>query len=793
MGHLYALDSWLVRSIAHDPGSLFASKTLSFSEDVQVGRWVKNQKKEITYADEPSLIFEVNAEYYKTEDEEPMREELAIAGSDINIPFPRWFEGGLQQCQLPPRGQFVHERMKSRGQPAEQNQLRRKKIAFLLMEYQDITFPDVWARYFRDANPSDYVLYIHVQNRNIPETMGYHELQSEHRNLFSVHESMRNMTRSIKVLKTELTAHWCHVMPILVRFWRDAIADESVEGFIPLSGSCLPVKQFSYLHQTLVMDRVAKGIDYSVLNFANEDRSKFSAWGYLTRDAVSKMITFEGGDLTDVEFCPGASEEQCPPKLISLLGLPNQHGVVTFDCWSQEKLLTNYTANPELIKASKTQPYDFMSVDTTYMKMLVTSGAFFARKFHSDALVEDMQIPVRTYIKNMLADSTPSFTEQELSVSLCEPIQTSAQCTADEVNLGEFNSPHGCAVAIANQPTCGDLFMFSATYPEWGCRCCSIDVQHNTTGNDNWALYSSAKCNRKGAENGMELTDIGRMFQVINGKLVNDRASRNCGFEIDCPAYYRSNDIENSIAYQDRNHQVLQPLLDLDLKEAHARARNQCKFNKGGVLRSGGWCLVPGEGMLKINGRDGIIIPQHHVEASGVIVNEMIKLIDTEGIKSVNDFGSGVGQYRADVTNVRPNVDWRAFDGAGNVEEYTDGYLKWFDLSRPLSLPLADWVFSLEVGEHVPQQYEGMYLRNLHAHNCKGVILSWAVLGQGGNSHVNCHSNEYIISHFQDLGYEADIDLMKKFRAGGNSTVQQHYWFTDSVMVFRRKKPRQCN
>ena len=84
-------------------------------------------------------------------------------------------------------------------------------------------------------------------------------------------------------------------------------------------------------------------------------------------------------------------------------------------------------------------------------------------------------------------------------IGLCEPIQTSAQCTAEEVNLGEFNSPHGCAEAIANQPFCGDLFMFSATYPGWGCRCCSIGVRHNNTGNDNWDLFSSAKCNRKGA------------------------------------------------------------------------------------------------------------------------------------------------------------------------------------------------------------------------------------------------------------------------------------------------------
>jgi tryptophanyl-tRNA synthetase len=63
--------------------------------------------------------------------------------------------------------------------------------------------------------------------------------------------------------------------------------------------------------------------------------------------------------------------------------------------------------------------------------------------------------------------------------------------------------------------------------------------------------------------------------------------------------------------------------------------------------------------------------------------------------------------------------------GAGNIEEFTNGFLKFFDLTIPLSLPRKDWVFSLEVGEHIPHQFEGMVLRNFHAHNCKGIVMSW--------------------------------------------------------------------
>jgi hypothetical protein len=43
-------------------------------------------------------------------------------------------------------------------------------------------------------------------------------------------------------------------------------------------------------------------------------------------------------------------------------------------------------------------------------------------------------------------------------------------------------------------------------------------------------------------------------------------------------------------------------------------------------------------------------------------------------------------------------------------------------LTLPLALPITDWVLSLEVGEHVPSASEGMLIRNIHRHNCKGVI-----------------------------------------------------------------------
>ena len=73
------------------------------------------------------------------------------------------------------------------------------------------------------------------------------------------------------------------------------------------------------------------------------------------------------------------------------------------------------------------------------------------------------------------------------------------------------------------------------------------------------------------------------------------------------------------------------------------------------------------------------------------------------------------------------------------------------------------------------------------AHNCRGIILSWAILGQRGNSHVNNHANRYIVDVFHELGYRHREDLDKKFRRKAT-----YYWFKRSIMVFERYNPLIC-
>jgi hypothetical protein len=72
------------------------------------------------------------------------------------------------------------------------------------------------------------------------------------------------------------------------------------------------------------------------------------------------------------------------------------------------------------------------------------------------------------------------------------------------------------------------------------------------------------------------------------------------------------------------------------------------------------------------------------------------------------------------------------------VEETSGGLVKFMDLTIPqYGLPIYDWIVSLEVAEHIPSQFESVYLDNVFRHAREGIILSWAVPGQNGLSHVD--------------------------------------------------------
>jgi hypothetical protein len=122
------------------------------------------------------------------------------------------------------------------------------------------------------------------------------------------------------------------------------------------------------------------------------------------------------------------------------------------------------------------------------------------------------------------------------------------------------------------------------------------------------------------------------------------------------------------------------------------------------------------------------------------------------------------------------------YNGNPSTQDLTEGRCATLDLSKPIACSKHDWVISFEVGEHIPKKFEEIFISNLKGANIKGVIISWAVKGQGGKSHVNEKNNEYIRKLFEE-DYTSDNETEKQLRS--LSTLP---WFKNTIMVFRHKK-----
>ncbi|XP_068232443.1 uncharacterized protein [Palaemon carinicauda] len=224
-----------------------------------------------------------------------------------------------------------------------------------------------------------------------------------------------------------------------------------------------------------------------------------------------------------------------------------------------------------------------------------------------------------------------------------------------------------------------------------------------------------------------------------------------------------------------------------------------------GVLPSGGFCL---EDTKTFQGGNNVW--------DGPLCAGLEEIF---GRSSVGDFGAGLGHYgscflrtgdsivkssnkdqaasltkryqtemrSADLLG-KPQVikSWEGFDSAFNIEEVSSGRIHTADLSVPLELDHKyDWVLSLEVGEHIPQEKEQTFLDNLVKYACKGIVLSWAVVGQGGYNHVNTRNNDYIQMQMEKRGLKMDQEASQMLR---KKVVVP--WFKNTLMVFRYPSPK---
>jgi 2-polyprenyl-3-methyl-5-hydroxy-6-metoxy-1,4-benzoquinol methylase len=152
-----------------------------------------------------------------------------------------------------------------------------------------------------------------------------------------------------------------------------------------------------------------------------------------------------------------------------------------------------------------------------------------------------------------------------------------------------------------------------------------------------------------------------------------------------------------------------------------------------------------------------------------------------EGGSSVVDFGCGNADYVKNL--IKNNFRCEAYDGNPNTPEMTDGIGKVLDLSKEFDLGKTfDYVMSLEVAEHIPKECEEVYVDNLIRHTGFYLITSWAVVGQGGDGHVNEQDEDYVLNMYKEKGMIYNKEVSEVLR-----NVATLGWFKNTIYVFSKE------
>ena len=170
----------------------------------------------------------------------------------------------------------------------------------------------------------------------------------------------------------------------------------------------------------------------------------------------------------------------------------------------------------------------------------------------------------------------------------------------------------------------------------------------------------------------------------------------------------------------------------------------------------------------------------HHVHSDNLsqwIYDFCIK----KKIQSVTDFGCGLGEYLAKLSPIVNN----AIGVEGSIPKQAKfEYIIQGDLTTDLKSKAftSDLVISLEVGEHIPAEFMGVYLDNITNHSAKYLITSWAVRGQAGFGHVNCLDNSEIIPEFEKRGFK----LLEKDTEKARLIIEDKaHWFRSTLFIFK--------
>lgn len=149
----------------------------------------------------------------------------------------------------------------------------------------------------------------------------------------------------------------------------------------------------------------------------------------------------------------------------------------------------------------------------------------------------------------------------------------------------------------------------------------------------------------------------------------------------------------------------------------------------------------------------------------------------------IYDMGCGMGSYARYLEDVGFN---NVIGVEGTQGLSFENKVCWgVDLTRAYIFPDKGHAICIEVGEHIPKEFEEVFINNI----CKTVkkdcylVLSWAHEGQDGYGHVNCRPDWWVKEEIEKRGFEKHEALTINAR----NVIEGHVaYLKENLFVFKK-------
>ena len=157
------------------------------------------------------------------------------------------------------------------------------------------------------------------------------------------------------------------------------------------------------------------------------------------------------------------------------------------------------------------------------------------------------------------------------------------------------------------------------------------------------------------------------------------------------------------------------------------------------------------------------------------LANWILNYLQNDKDKQLIDFGCGFGDY---LKNLHNNGFTNLHGFEGEVRKGSPKFIKNWDLSNPIK--------NYKNYDHLKNNaYNTICLDNITSLTTNKIILSWAIIGQLGDGHVNCMNNDEVISKMNELGFDYLEDDSVSARNSVSPRIAS--WFLKTIMIFQKK------